>query len=454
MEISGLSMRIKTTSKRAPAMLVILLVTLLVWLPSSPSFGASQATPYQVIELKGIELPVLLNKHFDKLTLFAVKQGILIPIPFQLEDYDSEGYSWFKESGNHLLGSENVLDEHDSLFFRYQDAGNKLDDYNAGFARISAEIAVKAPNSDEMRYVYVSDQFNGFIHKPLTEYNPQTGIVKSEHFSLNTNPNNFLIWNDFNYDGYSDGDAESLLDTLKIRVDAGVVLEGTRITLDNRNIKTKVVAIKRGPIRTVVLGTGYLSFASIPVVYLDLNFQIYPQQIRIGAKIEVPVILAQLLNTPHATISLDGKDLKGSELQVSHGSQQAVLVDGKMSAQEAALENIEIPRDQNWIWLTTHKGFDIIAQLFIPSNFQVPVSVYYIDDEKLEERPERFTGQGPNVGYHIHDLPIDDTFHFTFSLFFSDSIAPHSPDVFIESIASVPHVTTTGTADPQLAQQH
>lgn len=410
------------------------------------------STPYQVIELKGIELPALVNKPFEQLTLFAVKQGILIPIPFQLEDYDDDGYSWFPESETPLRGTAEVFDKHDSLFFRYSDAGDRLDDYNAGFARISAEIEVKDPKTQRSQYVYVSDQLNGFIFKPLTEYDPETGVVKTEYFRLHTNPNNFLIWNDFTYKSYQGEQSDTLLDTLKIRMDAGVVLENARVTLDNRNIKTEISAIKRGPIRTVVLGKAYLTFARIPVVFFDLAIQIYPQQYRIDAKVHIPAILAQLLHSPHATITLDGNNLMGSQLRVSSGSEQPVLVDGKMSPSEKALTGTPLPKENNWIWLTTQQGFDVVAQLFVPDNFQVPISVYYVDNQALKETPERFAGQGPNVGYHIHDIPIDDTFHFGFSAFFADSIAPQQPEAFMRSIASVPQVIATNLTQEETQQ--
>ena len=420
----------------------------------SATAAERQAKPYHIIEIKGIETPALLNKGFDELTLFAVKQGIMIPIPFQLEDYDDEGYSWFPESGTPLRGTREAFDEHDSLFFRYEDAGNKLDDYNARFARISAEIEVRDPTTGESRYVYISDQLNGFIFKPLTQYHPDTGVVESEYFRLNTNPNNFLIWNDFTYQGYQGERSDTLLDTLKIRMNAGVVLENARVTLDNRNIHTEVSAVKQGPIRTVVLAKAHLTFAKIPVVFFDMNVQIYPQQYRIDAKVKVPAILAKLLHSPDATITLDGNNLKGSLLRVSSGSDKPVLVDGRMSAAENKLQGTAIPKDENWIWLSTQNGFDVIAQLFVPHNFDRPISVFYVDDHDMKERPERFKGQGPNVGYHIHDIPIDDTFHFGFSAFFADSIAPQAPDAFMKSIASVPQVIATTMEKPtHLAQQ-
>lgn len=418
------------------------------------SYAAPQelAKPYHIVELKGIEVPDLLNTAFEQLTLLSVQHGILMPIPFQLEDYDAEGYSWFKESGNPLLGKEHIFDEHDSLFFRYKDAGGKLDDYNAGFARITAEIAITSPTTGQTRYVYISDKLNGFIHKPLTHYDQETGIVESEYFRLKTNPDNFLIWNDFTYNTYQGQNQESLLDTLKVRLNAGVLLDGVRVTLDNRNIKTDIVAVKQGPIRTVILGSAYLTFAKVPVVFLDLNFQIYPQQYRIDAKVQVPAILAQLLTTPKATITLDGNNLVGSQLRVSGDTKTPVMVDGSMSEQEKQLQNMGLPRD-NWIWLTTQQGFDVVAQLFIPDNFQVPISVFYLDDKDMKEKPERFAGQGPNVGYHIHDIPIDDTFHFGFSAFFAESVKPQAPEEFMKSIASVPQIASTSRVKPsRLAQ--
>lgn len=416
-------------------------IALLVGLVFSAS-NLQAANENSIVELKGVELPEALGKPFGKLTLFSVRNGMLLPIPFQWEDFDDEGYSWFPDAETPLRGHADIVDEHDSLFFRFADAGSQFDAESAMLSRIGAEIKVYSADGENVRFVYISDELGGFTHKPLTQYNKKTGEIRSDYFSLNTQPENFLIWNDFTYKNYTGENSNTLLDTLKIRLEAGIILDNARITLDNRNIKTSVVSVKQGPIRTVVLAKSHLTVASVPVIFLDVRFQVLPQQFQIDAKVHVPAILAKLLRNPTATISLDGANLKGSILRTAEGPETPVQVDGIMSEEERELIASGISRDNNWVWLSTQSGFDIIAQMHVPANFDVPISLHYIDNDAAVDKPERFAGQGPNVGYRIHDIPVNDTFHFNFQVFFTDSIEGQNPAQFVKRSASIPYVSS------------
>lgn len=401
-----------------------------------------QIEKQQIIELKAIELPELVGKSFSKLTFLSVKNGILIPVPHQLEDFDERGQSWFKDADVPLLGKEGIIDPHDSLLFRYEDTGQRLDAYNTGFTRIVAEIQILGSLTNEVRYLYVTDQLNGFQYKPLTQYDQKAGIIKSDHFTLHTNPKDFLSWNDFTYASYQGEQQNSLLDTLKLRIAAGVLFDSATITLDNNDIQTEVLAVKQGPIRTIILAKSQLTFASIPVVFLDIRFNVLPQQFNIDVNIDVPAVISTLLSNPRATISIDGNNLLGSQVLTAFTPTTPTLVDGKMSDQEAALLDEIIDEEMTWIWLSTDAGFDIYTELHIPSNFKAPISLHYVDNLDLEEKPERFTGQGPNIGYKMHQIPIDDIFQFRFDAYFTDTIGALSPQEFAVRIKDIPAVAS------------
>ncbi|MBV1922218.1 MAG: hypothetical protein KUG73_16190, partial [Pseudomonadales bacterium] len=197
---------------------------------------ATQVENQQIVELKAIELPELVGKSFEKLTFLSVKNGLLIPVPHQFEDIDENGQSWFKEGDTPLLGRKGIVDPHDSLFFRFADTGQRIDAFNSGFTRIAAEIQVLSSQTNEISYLYVSDQLNGFQYKPLTQYDQKAGIIKSDYFTLHTKPEDFLSWNDFTYRSYEGEQQSSLLDTLKFRLAAGVLFNSATITLDNNDI--------------------------------------------------------------------------------------------------------------------------------------------------------------------------------------------------------------------------
>lgn len=410
--------------------------------------GATPGTTSEqkIIEIKGAELPGLTGKPFSPLNLFALRQGMLVPIPHQCEDFDDEGYSWFKQSKARLRGTEGILDAHDSLFFRFANAGARLDQAQSALTPTLMEIEIK--DGGNVRYVYVSQQSVGFTHTPLANYDASSGKISTDFFTLQTDPDNLLRWSDFTYRHFQGLPNNTLLDTLKLRIEAGVILNNARVTLDNQNLRTKVIATKSGPIRTVMLAESSMNFAGVPVVYIDMQMQLYPQQINIDAKVAVPSILKRLLKDPTATVTLDGHNLTGSELR-SSVALKSVVVDGKMTAEELAID--DNPVGQNaWIWLSTHKGFDIFSTLYIPPNFAVPVTLHYQDSLTDEDSPERFDGQGPNVGYHMQDIPVNDTFHFAFQAYFTDTLTGTPPEQLSAALASVPSIAvrTPGIIQP------
>lgn len=407
-----------------------------------PSVDTRAISEQKIIEIKGVELPALVGKSFSNLTLFAVRQGMLLPIPHQCEDFDDEGYSWFKQSKAPLRGREGVLDGHDSLLFRFADAGDALSPPHANMAGDLVQIRIK--DGGETRYVYMSQQPMRFSHQPLASYDASTGKISTDYFTLQTAPDNLLQWSNFTYRNFAGLPNDTLLDTLKIRLDAGVILNDARVTLDTRNLRTEVVAVKAGPVRTVILAESHMQFAGIPVVFIDFQLQLYPQQINIDARVEVPAILKRLLRHPTATVSIDGHNLGGSEFRSSVAA-QTVVVDGKMSDEEKHLGDTSI-RQNAWIWLSSHKGFDIFSTLYIPPNFNVPVSLHYQDSLTAEDRPERFVGQGPNVGYHMRDVPVNDTFHFAFQAWFTDTLKGVAPEHLSSTLSRVPLVASIPAA--------
>lgn len=410
-------------------------LTLQAALSNQSSHADSRAIHQQkIVEIKGVELPDLNGQAFSSLTLFAVNQGMLMPIAHQCEDFDDEGYSWFKESQTPLRGREGILDAHDSLLFRFADAGDALADEQARQANDLVEIRITDGN--ETRYVYASRQASRFSYSPLAHYDAKSGRITTDYFTLQTAPDNLLEWSDFTYRNFQGLPNNTLLDTLKIRLEAGVVLNDARVTLDNQNLETRIVATKAGPIRTVLLAESRMNFAGIPVVFIGLQMQVYPQQINIDAKVNVPSVLKRLLKNPTATVTFDGHNLNGSELRTSVAS-DAVIVDGKMSQAETALERNPVGQNP-WIWLSSHKGFDIFATLYIPPNFSVPVNLNYQDSQSLEDAPERFPGQGPNVGFHMQDVPVNDTFHFAFQAWFTDALEGVAPEQLAGALARMP----------------
>ena len=64
-------------------------------------------------EIKGIDFPDLVGMEFKSLDVFAIQNGVLTPIPFQFEDINDRGSTYFIKGRVPPKGTLGIVDEHD-----------------------------------------------------------------------------------------------------------------------------------------------------------------------------------------------------------------------------------------------------------------------------------------------------------------------------------------------------
>lgn len=396
-------------------------------------------SPAQILQLPGSKLGDLVGQPTAIYSFFAFKDGRFDPVPHQWLEYSKEGFPYF-ESDNSTTpaGDKSRIDDSDRLLLRKQDGGEKLSQRTA--EQLAGELRVTTPDGE--RYFYVVKNAYRQATQRYVKFDAQKMVIKSTDYALYLDNNNMLIWNDFFYRGYkgSAGQRETILDTLKIRLSAGVFRENSRITLTNDNLEPKIEEIIEGPLAWQIHATTTLSVAKIPVMKIRNYFLLMPQQNDIHARFTLPLIAKTVLQDPHISISLDGNQLYDGKLITSWTGNNVAITDGKMSDSEK--EMVGHPMSgKNWIWFGTGRGFDILAQLDFREGFEAPARLLYQDDATLENKPERFPGQLPNVGFTIEQIPIGKEFNFLTSLYFSDNSGGMTPGQYAD----------TTLADPQIA---
>ncbi|MBQ0753571.1 MAG: hypothetical protein KBT87_02670 [Gammaproteobacteria bacterium] len=387
--------------------------------------GLSQASHAQVLQIQGSDLPGLLGQPSAIYTLFAVKDGHLDPIPHQWLEYSNEGFPYFKsDDSTTAAGDRNRIDASDLLLLRKEDAGDKLT--TVPTEQVTGEITIALPEGP--RYAYVVKNAYRQATQRYVKFDQSKMVIKSTDYALYFDSKNMLIWNDFFYRGYigPSGQRESILDTLKIRLSAGLFRENSRITLSNDNLDPKIEEIIEGPLAWQIYATTTLSVARIPVLKIRNYFLVMPQQTDIYARFTLPTIAKTVLQRPSVSISLDGNQLYGGKLITSWTKDLVAITDGKMSQNEKDMVGTPMS-GKNWLWFGTGRGFDLLAQLDFRQGFEAPARLFYQDDSVLANPPERFPGQLPNVGFSIDEIPIGKEFNFLTKLFFSadsDKLAP------------------------------
>ena len=371
----------------------------------------------QVVTLTGKDFPQLLGKQNGLYSFFAMKEGRLAPVPHQWVEWSEQGYPFFEEDGStDRIGDPRRIDAEDRLLLRFEDGGPSLSGQTT--ESVVAQLAVT--HGDQTRLFYLVK--NAYLQNTdrYIQFDPSTMTIKSTDFALTMADNNLFKWNNFYFRGFEgeNGQRQSILDTLKLRLSAGVFGENNRVTLNNNNLDPKVKQIINGPLASMVYASTSVKVARVPVLKIHNYFLIMPQQVEIHSRFTLPGIADTVLERPALDISLDGNGLYDSKLVTSWTGNHVGITDGTLSESEKTMLTMPLAGD-NWIWFGTGRGFDLLAQLAFVKGFNTPVRLLYQDDANLVNEPERFPGQLPNVGFSLTDIPFGQEFYFVTRLFYS-----------------------------------
>ena len=391
-----------------------------------------------VFQIPASQLPGLVNQAPEPYTFFSMQDGRLEPVPHQWLEFSAEGFPWFaKDNSTKRAGKAGIINPTDRLLLRRSDGGPRLSGNQA--EQVVAEVQVSIGGAT--LYYYVVRNAYRQATQRYVRFDQQRMVVRSTDYSLSMQPGNMLIWNDFFYRTFqtASGKPETLLDTLKIRMSAGVFSENARITLSNENLEPRIEEVVEGPLAWAVYATTTLHVARVPVMRMRNYFLLMPQQTDIHTRFTLPTVARSVLTPPTLSISMDGNQLYGSKLVTSWTGDRVGITDGKLSDSEQSM--LEAPmKGQNWLWFGTGRGFDLLAELEFLEGFERPVSLLYQDDASLTNPPERFPGQLPNVGFTIEQIPIGKEFYFRAGLYFSENSQNSGPGQYAANILDAPAI--------------
>ncbi len=391
-----------------------------------------------VFQLPASQLPGLLNQAPEPYSFFSMQSGRLEPVPHQWLEFSVDGFPWFaKDTATRRAGQPGIINAEHRLLLRRSDGGPRLSGNQA--EQVVAELEVTL--AGETLYYYVVKNAYRQATQRYVRFDQQRMVVRSTDYSLSMKPDNMLIWNDFFYKGFetASGKPETLLDTLKIRMSAGLFSENARITLSNENLEPRIEEVVEGPLAWAVFANTTLHVARVPVMRMRNYFLLMPQQTDIHTRFTLPTVAKSILTPPTLSISMDGNQLYGSKLVTSWTGDKVGVTDGKLSDIERAMVDTPL-KGVNWLWFGTGRGFDLLAQIEFLEGFERPARLLYEDDAMLSNTPERFPGQLPNVGFTIEQLPIGKEFYFRAGLYFSENSRGMGPGQYAASVTGTPSV--------------
>jgi len=362
---------------------------------------AADLTPVRAVEIikvTGNKLPALNSQAFSEYSVMAVTGGALVPIPFQFDDMNVSGFPYAPGGKLKIKGIEDKLDDTDELVFMYKDSGPQASTEMRSAVQGKVVAELKLTDGSDIRYAYVIQGNSQRSDKKYTAFDQKTGWMKTDNWSLKIDPSSPLTWEDFKFKGFAED--RSILDTMKVRVKAKIGFIGA--TIGNNLIPNKIVAVKQGPVRTVVEADASISILGIKLLTAGADFVVTP------AALEVPVLAsipsaAAALSTFNIAISLDFHEMEGMKVKMAQGGSEIEVAGDKEINKKA----IKLDLKNNWIAATHPKGFDILATLFITDNVKPKVEGLFTDAAAGADidTPERYEGHHPQAGYVLSEIP-------------------------------------------------
>ncbi len=127
-----------------PVKYVVLLVAVVL-----PNFSFAQNPPlrqidaFKVITIEGEDLPSSLGLPIEELSLAAMLDGVMEPIPFQIDEYNEGGAVYFENWEVPMAGTAKQMDPTDKLLFLFKDAGERKTERDQYDGQILAEIVTR-----------------------------------------------------------------------------------------------------------------------------------------------------------------------------------------------------------------------------------------------------------------------------------------------------------------------
>tara|TARA_B100000676_G_C18063539_1_gene839389 strand:+ start:1095 stop:2360 length:1266 start_codon:yes stop_codon:yes gene_type:complete len=386
----------------------------------------------RVVKVSGAQLPAAAGMSLSSLSVMRVEKGRFVPVAYQFDEMDRKGMVWFEDSGFDLAGSPAVLDDGDQLLMMLTDAGPRAPE---GLAPDQGEVVAGLSVAHDCHFYLVKDN-PARSDNYYVAHDIKSGETRTALYRLDVDPDNELNWHYLGYRGYQ-GEG-SIIDTLKMRMSAGVLSRFTRMTLDNHNLRPKLVGHSTGPIRSVMHLRTRVVLAGIPVMTIQVQAMRYAAHYEAHTYARIPDLYRATLKDPEVSVTVDGNDQLGAAVYTANFVDTPVIVDGKPN--DGAFAGQALSMQANWILFDSKQDFSLLTHLTVPDELmETPLALIYQDDAALTIEPEQFPGQLPNLGYSLQGWPQPEELRFTVSLYFEDGLGDMAADEFaVQRSAIVP----------------
>jgi hypothetical protein len=342
----------------------------------------------------------LADQPLSQLRLYAYRNGEFAPIRFQIDEM-TEGGDWILPEGprpNSSL-SNGKLDVWDKIVFMADDTGDRIskDAWPKAYAK-GAEIEVIDPLTGGKGWCYII----AFTANPpdkaalpdYVQYDYASEIVRTEYFGCEYVITKKGLHTTFYKRLWGEkkigASGESFVDRLKIRIKTKALFGSVAVQLNEDQMKSDVLAYKRGPVRVirrgeqyVLLPAGLKAARAVADVVLYRNISTVPMVLNIPFKLDTVLTAASVkLGTDNSDKACGGKVYNSNNLK-------GFAVDGRMDDGEDKFN----PKLDKWRLVTGNFGAFMSRTIFTPEVLQkVDIVMGLIDDATYKDPPESNPG--------------------------------------------------------------
>jgi len=356
--------------------------------------------------LNGDRFPELLGREIPRLSVLALRRGALAPIPFQVDEKTPKGDYVFESGKNRNSDPDPNFDANDELVFMVFDAGDRAAKFDLPGLLSAHEITIKDPLGRGQAWAYLAlfekDAPRSAVDYIRAEYDKATNhnLVTASNYMVRTRAD-AIVYDHFALPGPDGKFGPNLIDQFKIRGNLSLLWGRMKFPFNfDELVKSKVTAVKDGPVRVIRQGEGYLDIAQVKikgagfaVLFFYPNFFVYPMTI------DFPIDLRKMLTDIDVQGFTDySKTAYGSHYyDAQNPYNPEVVLDGKMSDAE---KNLEIHFDHDWLCHVGTPG-NVCHRIWFSKEWDfLKKEVVYIDDDRKLDPPENQPGVHA-MGYNL-----------------------------------------------------
>ncbi|MCG8393072.1 MAG: hypothetical protein MI745_08310 [Pseudomonadales bacterium] len=387
------------------------------------ALDTTQFTYLYPMEIKGYDLPRHNGIALEELSLMAVREGKLIPIPFQFDEFDKTGLIWIEGENDHdPEGEPGIFDDFDELVFMFRDGGWERFDpqtHTLKEGSMLEEIRLDSPRN-KPRYIYLVRNNSERSRADYVKADLEKGRIETTLMQMDYEPGDFSQIQGMSPRLGPHKD-ENVFDNIYVNISTGILNQNLRVDLDtDKNIKATPLAVHDGAVRASILVKARIWYAFMPT-FFSQKFQVdfheqsvtIPSRFAIGS-VKVLKFFLMFLRDPRIHFAIDFHNLDGARVTFDsvYGQGKYGVVDGDMSPFEETMNATRLPGD--WLHMDSNQGWEMFFSNHMPvvpdGLFDaflngVTMNMFYEDDAASTTKYERYPGATPRLGFQSEGLP-------------------------------------------------